>query len=510
MSTEEMRPLIERRLHDLHAASGHATPDAAVAALCAIHADVGHFAEVSKARLLATSLAWSDEQRAEARWIHETNQRVAALCLQITEGLRREVGAGDARTLQGIAFTLLYMGESMKWEFASGARAPRDYRSLHGLIRHAIAAGRGLTPLRLEVGGRARACTLESLYFRALLLARFASGNLSCKQIEILDEWVWMWAPLLQSVPVPPAGTALRADLDSGEGLRAGPRKDGNPALYLPQGPIEAAFRSLVAQFHSGRIVPSEGCTAGFRIEEHVAVLDLVRRGLRATKRGTTVRAERRSMSLTVEVYLGLTEIEQRAFLPPAPRAASLALASKDGVRRSGVRERERDTAIDEIYDPRRRLVNLVNVSESGLGFEGSDAACEAMAVGALVGLRLYPTGAFLIGRIARRIASATPGRVVIGVRRVSADARVVEVAEDVGAGATRHSMVYVQGDDRNGCHDAFLVGDRTFEQGGTFEVRARENSYAFRFNRVRERGRGWVLAGFEIVSARPAVACAG
>jgi hypothetical protein len=86
----------------------------------------------------------------------------------------------------------------------------------------------------------------------------------------------------------------------------------------------------------------------------------------------------------------------------------------------------------------------------------------------------------------------------------------VVEVTEGVGAGATRHSMVYVQGDDRNGCHDAFLVGDRTFEQGGTFEVRARENSYAFRFNRVRERGRGWVLAGFAIVSARPAVARAG
>jgi hypothetical protein len=503
MNATAMRPIIERRLQDLQDAAGHASPDTAVAALAALHADVGHFVEEAKSRLLATSLAWSDEQKAEALWIHATNQRLAVACSQLTEGLRREVGAGDARTLQGIALTLLYMGEAMKWEIASGAHAPRDYRALHGLIRHGIAAGCQLSPLRLKVGGRARACTLESLYFRALLLARFASGTLSCTQIEILDEWLWMWAPILQGVTTPPAGSALRADIDSGEGLRLGPRDDGGPALYLPQGPLEAAFRSLVAQFHSGRIVPSEGCTAGFRIEEHVAVLDLVRRGLRASKRELTVRAVRQAKGVTVEVFLGLTEIEQRGFLPAAPQAGALALATKDGVARTTVRfERERDASIDEIYDPLRRLVNLIDVSETGLGFEGSVAACDAMAVGALVGLRLSPSGPFLIGRVARRIPSAAPGMVVIGVRRVSADARVVGVICGTSAGARPIPMVYVQGDDRSGCHDAFLVGERTFEQGGAFQVRARDNTYSFRFNRVRGRGRGWILAGFEILAA--------
>ena len=503
MSSHAMRPVIERRLRDIHAAADHASPDSAIAALNALHADVGLFVEASKARLLATSLAWSDDQKADAHWIYETNQRVAALCFQITEALRRQVGADDPRTLHGIAFTLLYMGEAMKWEIASGARAPRDYRVLHGLVRHAIATGRHLSPMRLDVGGRARACTLESLYFRSLLLARFASGNLSCAQIEILDEWLWMWAPILQGVPAPPTGSALRADLDSSEGLRQGPRDGDGPVLYLPQGPIEAAFASLVAQFHAGRIVPSDGCTAALRIEEHVAVLDLVRRGLRDSKREPIERAVRRSANLTVEVHLGLTEIEQRGFLPPPPLAAAIGLATKDGVARGAARaERERDTALSEIYDPLRRLVDLVDVSDSGLGFEGSDAACEPMAVGALVGVRLSPHGPLLIGKVARRMPTGKPGRVVVGVRRISSDARVISVTCDAGAAARPLSMLYVRGDDGNGCEDAYLVGERTFEQGGTFEVLARENTYGFRFNRVRERGRGWVLAGFEIIAA--------
>jgi hypothetical protein len=510
MNNPTTRPIIERRLADIHAAAGNASPDAALAALTALHADVGLFVEASKAKLLETSLAWSDDQKADAHWIHETNQRVAALCLRITDALRRQVGADDTRTLQGIAFSLLYMGEAMKWEIASGARAPRDYRALHGLVSHAIAAGRQQSPLRLDVGGRARGCTLESLYFRALLLARFASGNLSCAQIEILDEWLWIWAPILQGVPVPPAGPALRADLDSSLGLRQGPRRGEGPVLYLPQGPVEAAFASLVAQFHAGRIVPSTGCTATLRIEEHVAVLDLIRRGLRASKRESIPRAVRRSASFAVEVYIGLTEIEQRGFLPPPPHATMIALAAADGIALGTARgERERDAAIGDIYDPLRRLVNLVDVSDSGLGFEGSDAACEPMAVGALVGLRLTPHGPLLIGKVARRMPTGKVGRSVVGVRRISSDARVISATCGAGAAANRVSMVYVRGDDRSGCEDAYLVGERTFDQGGTFEVGARENTFSFRFNRVRERGRGWVLAGFEILTARPTVEAA-
>ena len=496
---------IELRLQELHAAASHAAPEAAARMLAAVHIDLGRSVEAVKSQLLATTLDWVDEQKAEARWIYESNRRFAALGLQISESLRRQSGADDPRSLEAMALTLLYMGEAMKWEIVTGAQVPRDYRALHALMRDLIAADRQRAPIRLDVGGRERNCTLEALYFRALLLARYASGILSCAQIEILDEWIWMWAPVLQGVSTPPAGSALRSDLDSSEGLQRGPRDGEGPALYLPQAPIEAAFQTMVEHFHAGRIVPEEGCTAGLRIEEHIAVLDIVRRGLHASMDQPTARAVRRKMNQAVEVHLGLTHIEQRGFERSAPPAASVVLASVDGVPHGARAQRERESALGGIYDKTRCIVNLDNVSDSGIGLEGSHAQCDAMVVGSLLGLRLAPDGPLVIGTVTRNIVAAGRGRVVVGVRQISSDAKMVGITVGTGPDSRVVPMLWIQGDDDSGSRDGYLISERTFGEGLTYEVRTRQNAYSFRFNRVRERGRGWILAGFEIIAARPA-----
>lgn len=500
----EPRTAIERRLQGLQSSATQASPDAAVAALVDLHAQMGAFVEAAKVRLLATALDWTDEQKAEAGWIHATSLRAATVAFKVTESLRQTLGPDDPRMLLIISLALLYMGESMKWEIAAGAKVPRDYRSLNALMRRAISTGRERDPIHLLAGGRNRTCTLESLYFRALLLARFASGALSPKQTEIFDEWLWIWVPILKGVTDPPSGSVLRADLDSGHGLQRGPRENEGPALYMPQEPIEAAFRSLLAQFQAGRIVPSEGCTADFRIEEHVAVLDLIRRDLRTSTRTSTARAQRKPTDRIVELHVGLTEITAQGSASAPSRAATIVLAAKNGVTRNAVRER--DQAIDGIYDRAVRQVTLANVSETGLGLEGSQADCGALGIGELVGLRIAPFEPLVIGRVIRSIPATTPGRVIVGVSRLTSGARRVEVTASASRGARVTPMLYVPGDDASGAHDAYLVGDRTFAEGGSFEVDAGDNFYRFRFNRVRGRGRGWVLAGFEILAVRPAM----
>ncbi len=506
MSQNALHPAIDQRLREIQSSATHLSPDAIHAGLTALHGEVARCVETLKCRLLGTTLAWDDAQNAEAAWIHETNQRLAALSLQLTECLRRQVGADDSRTLHAIAVTLLCMGDTMKWDGVASARAPRDYRALNGLMRQALSTDHQRDPISAEAGGRSRPCTLESLYFRALLLARFASGTLSCKQIEILDEWLWIWSPALQGSPEAPAGSPLRADLDSGEGLRQGPRADGGPALYLPQGPLDAAFAALVAQFQEGMIVPAEGCTAAFRIEEHISVLDLVRRELRTAKLAPEARAVRQATERKIELYVGIGDITSRGFLAAAPKPAAIVLAAKDGVSRTqGRMERERDTALGGIYDPTRRLVNLTNVSDTGFGLEGSQVDCGSLAVGDLVGMRISPSEKLVIGKVTRCIPAATSGRVIVGIRRISSDARLVDVSASASRSTRDSAMLYVPGNDGGGGHDAYLVGERTFEEGGALEVPAGDNLYRFRFNRVRERGRGWVLAGFEILAARPA-----
>jgi hypothetical protein len=63
--------------------------------------------------------------------------------------------------------------------------------------------------------------------------------------------------------------------------------------------------------------------------------------------------------------------------------------------------------------------------------------------------------------------------------------------------------MLFVPGEDSTGRQDAFLVGESALERSPAFAVDVGDQTFSLRLNRVRDRGRGWVLAGFEISSMR-------
>jgi hypothetical protein len=305
--------------------------------------------------LLGSPLAWTADERAIARWLHRTSDDFATLGYRLSADATtiRAIDKGEARAV--VAATFLHMGETLKWDVSVAPDTPHDLGKLHRLMRAAMENGGHRDAIRVVTDGREFACTLESLYFRVLLVARFASGALNGKQVEILDAWMWMWMPVLSGVPDAPAGTALRADLDSASGLQQGPRVGPGLSLYLPHEPIEAAYRDVVARFHSGQIVPETGIASEFRIEEHVAVLDLIRRNLRYAKRPPVARAPRRAMELTVEVHLGLAEIMKNGFAPKAPAAAAVGLVAVPGSASQPTRrQRERDSGLGRSTIPSR------------------------------------------------------------------------------------------------------------------------------------------------------------
>lgn len=504
MGANDPRTSVDSQLRKLQVSTAHFSPLEAAAAFSGLHDEMSRVIAAAKPRLLATDFDWTDEQRSEAQWIYVASHRIASLGLHLSESIRRKLGEDDTHSLAIVALTLLYFGEAMKWELAGGTRFPRDYRGIHAIMRHALATGRRREPVDVRAGGEPRACNIESLYFRALLLARFASGVLTARQFEILDEWIWMWTPALKGAAAHPSGSsALRADLDGAEGLQRGPREGPGASLYLQPAPLDAAFRTLLAHFHEGRIVPERGCTAAFRVEEHIAVLDLIRRGLRAAMRGPMARAPREVVDRPVELLVGLAQISAAGFTSAAPPAAAVGLATHDGARR-GRSEGELRSALDGIYEPNRRIVNLTNVSESGFGLEGSDADCGMLAVGELVAARLAPNQPLSLGRVMRCVPAAIAGRVIVGVSRISSAAKPIDVIVGAGDEARAVSMLFVPGDDNSGSRDAYLVPERTYDESPSLEVHGAQNVYSMRFNRVRERGRGWVLAGFEIESGRP------
>jgi len=62
---------------------------------------------------------------------------------------------------------------------------------------------------------------------------------------------------------------------------------------------------------------------------------------------------------------------------------------------------------------------------------------------------------------------------------------------------------LFVPGDNECGRRDAFLVSEATYQQQHTYVARIGDDAFTLRMNRVRGKGRGWLLAGFEIVPSR-------
>jgi len=479
--------------------------------LLALHQDADTFIESLKRGLFRAPLAWNSEQKAAARWISLQHHRLARNARRVAELLMNDAGASPERKALATALALHHLSEAMKFEMADDPRATRHFRSLHALMRAAIASGFERLEISVQVQAAQVRCTVESLFFRALLLAR-SSGVLSNSQVEILDSWFWLWIPTLQGSAEMPAGASLRVDLDSDRGLRRSGEVQAAHALYLPMLPLERAFHAIVEQFQNGVIVPSKGHASRFRMEEHMVVLDMARRTLRGMRREPVTRASREPSSVMAELHVGIAEIMSRGARAPVTSKAPVRLLALEG---SGAPQprREDDNPIAGIYDINRRNVRVIDVSASGIGLEGALPECSEVAVGDIVALRLSPDGPLELGKVARRAFPAedgrvvigvhlapTTGRVVIGVRQLSPAVQYLDVVQGSKIEKERHErMLFVPGGDSSGRHDAFLVTESTMLRGQAFEAQLGDQTFSFRLNRVRDRGRGWMLAGFEI-----------
>ncbi|QJR11157.1 hypothetical protein DSM104443_02229 [Usitatibacter rugosus] len=482
MSVDAQKASIERHLSELRETLKGTFTEAALTGYYGLHADVDGLIGKIKRRLLGSALAWNAEEKEASAWIYYTSRRMAKLGQRLLESIDRKFDTPDGRTLDVAALALLYLGESVKCEVNVGRQDPYDYRGTHAIMSLALATGRQGDERRFAFDGRPVASSIEGLYFRALLLAKFSTGNLNAKQIEIFDACLWLWMPVLRAVRESPSASALRADLDSGDGLRRGPRHLGAElSLYLPPEPIEAAYRSALKEFHAGRIIPSEGFTAEFGIEEHVAVLDVVRQGLLDSRSVLTPRAERRAAGFEAEAFVGLAEIMARGFGDVAQFLSA------------------------------ERSIRWVDVSDTGLGASWRLGDCGEISVGDLVGIRRSAADPLIVGRVVRSVPAAEGGRTEIGVSIVTQAARRVSISRPSGhevPGAI--DVLYVPGTDGSGRHDAYLIPDRLYRDAGPFEALVDGDTYEFRFNRMRERGHGWALAGVEITGVRRATVSVG
>jgi hypothetical protein len=143
--------------------------------------------------------------------------------------------------------------------------------------------------------------------------------------------------------------------------------------------------------------------------------------------------------------------------------------------------------------------------SATGFGFEALESDAEGIEVGDLIGWRKGLGGAIVLGHVMRRMPSSTSGQVFVGVRLLTENAVPMPLKQVVtfDNGMADGTYLFVPGDDDSGRHDGFVVSEKTFELQASYSAHVGSEQYNLKFNRVRGRGRGWMLAGFEILPAK-------
>jgi hypothetical protein len=159
---------------------------------------------------------------------------------------------------------------------------------------------------------------------------------------------------------------------------------------------------------------------------------------------------------------------------------------------------------LDE-YESSRRLLRLADVSETGYGFDATEKEATGIGVGDLVGMRLSDEEPCVLGRVVRRVPGQIEGQVTVGVLAISKYPQAITLSrtQPQGRPDDEEVFIYVPGGDDSGAQDAFLVPEKILQEQTSHDTRLGEDRFTIQFNRVRRKGRGWAMAGFEILDAK-------
>ena len=443
--------------------------------------------------ILGTTLLWDDNERAFAQWVKacfHTLARTAADALH-RAAAHDTLLSGSGGELAALALT--GYGNAIKWaEISSAGYDPVSVVEIRRVQDSVERAAIGADRFPVPRDNFAASPTLDALFIRALLLEAICRGNLEPRQVEIVDGWLWEWSSDYAFTDSD-AGAVLVLESGRQRGLR--PRNgEARGRRYLSLEKLEDHIRMVVDAFRRGEIYPGYGLAVDFRVEEHTAVLDFLRRFLDSA-RYRRARESHEGRDEKLEALVGLHEVMAKAFSPRtsplAPRKSAKAAPAPSGQQLPG---------IDTMYDIPRRYMRLLDESADGLGVEYDDDPARPVVVGMVITLHHDETSPPVLCEVMRR--SLVQGRTVrLGLRILSHAPKKLAFTRIDGAGTIE--AIYVPSEDASGQVDSLLVAEGDFNPRVSFEARFDDRAFVIRLNHVRYHGRGWHLAGFEVSEER-------
>ena len=492
-----------RRLTWLHRESRTADPSAFAMEFASQFREFQGVLAAEERALLSVPLFWNDQEFALGRWIegafHALAESSAILFRRLAEGAGDLPPTGAATIVGGIA--LSSAGSAIKWgEMADASRRRLGLGEVHGVF--ALAEQRGLADqsVRLPFSGEELSVPIRGLYARTLIIASLCNGNLRRQQAAVIDGWLCEWVGDYPIVDAP----------FSGPHLKVGPTIPGKRAAQEGERTRVFALERMYAQidmavdwFRQGKVYPGHGPAVEQRVEEHVASMDTLRRFLALVRTGAPGRSERQDRGEQVEVFRTLQEIIGRGFSEKVAAVETNAYMSPAQLASVGQFNKAQKSALDAHYEFNSRWMRLLDESETGLGFECDDAL-DPVEVGSLVAIRGRPMEPPIVAEVVRRIASPD-ARTRLGAKVITRNGRRLRLGmADSRAGT---DCIFVPGQDSCGRGDSLLMPPSAYDAARTYRIVFPDRTYEVRPTRVRQRGRGWLLAKIEVVGATEAEA---
>lgn len=442
--------------------------------------------------ILGTTLLWSDGERAFVQWAKDSFHSLARAA---TDALHRDVSNDTLLTEAGgelAALALVALGNTIKWTEIAGAgydpACAAEIRRVNDLVeRSSIGGDRFAVPRE----NYAATPTLDALFVRALLLDAVCRGNLDPRQVEIVDSWLWEWSGDY-AFAGDDAGAVLAIEAARPRG-RPAPAGTAGRRRYLRIDALERHIKAVVDGFRAGEIFPGYGLATEFRIEEHAAALDFLRRFLDSA-RYRRARESRAGREQKLEALVGLAEILPKAF---SPRTSPLAPRRPEGAAKPAGQQLP---GLDTLFDIPRRYMRVLDESADGLGVEYDDDPARPVGVGTVVTLHQDDVSPPLLCEVMRRTINPG-GKARLGLRILSRAPKKIRLWRPAHGAAV--NAVYVPSEDASGQVDSLLVAESDFLQHESLEARFDDRVFVLRMNRVRYHGRGWHLAGFEVCEER-------
>jgi len=469
------------------------------------------FSRNDRERFLLGGLAQTGSDQAVCEWVAARYDHLGRIARAIVPYAKLP-SAQDATALARTwALAVMLTGHASKWRKIAGMRSDTAVRGrLHKLFVTAMSAGVDAVILDVMVDRRSVETTVEALYVRALLLERFASGNLPPKRLEILDSWLlaWMGALWLSREPVTDGPSLAVNTRNTTVGLTRyapGDRAD----FFLGLRPLQRQLERAAGDFHRGVIFPGWGLGLAFRMEEHVALIAFLEREFAIIESSGAQKSKRFAIgtSADVSVIFGFNDIYSRALQNQSTMGASSvtersALNAPGDALSAAAARRATLSETGGFVQPRigRQPINLLDISESGLGLEMDSEEAGFIEVDELIAVRIEAGKPYVLGVVARKTSAHQRSVTTVGVKVLS-KVPLRATLEMLNDRLVRQSVkgIFVAGKAEHGFADSIIVSDAIYKTNPTLSVMVASGVFHLRLGRVRQQGPGWKMAAVEV-----------